>query len=67
MSSEKKPVGFATHLTAGGIAGAMEAVRTPSLPPRDEFLSSDSTHVVLPVMLPTPRHDQGANAALTFG
>ena len=27
MSSEKKPVGFATHMTAGGIAGAMEAVR----------------------------------------
>ena len=23
----KKPVGFATQLTAGGIAGAMEAVR----------------------------------------
>ena len=29
MSSEKKPVGFATHMTAGGIAGAMEAVRRP--------------------------------------
>jgi len=28
MSSEKKSVGFATHMTAGGIAGAMEAVRT---------------------------------------
>ncbi|KAF9645399.1 mitochondrial carrier [Thelephora ganbajun] len=26
MSSEKKPVGFATHLTAGGVAGAMEAL-----------------------------------------
>lgn len=30
MSSEKKPVGFATHMTAGGVAGAMEAVRTLS-------------------------------------
>ena len=28
MSSERKPTGFATHLTAGGTAGAMEAVRT---------------------------------------
>lgn len=25
-SEQKKPVGFATHITAGGIAGAMEAV-----------------------------------------
>ena len=25
---KKKPVGFATHITAGGIAGAMEAVST---------------------------------------
>lgn len=27
-NGEKKPVGFATHITAGGIAGAMEAVCT---------------------------------------
>ena len=26
---EKKPVGFAIHITAGGMAGAMEAVRPP--------------------------------------
>lgn len=25
-NGDKKPVGFATHITAGGIAGAMEAV-----------------------------------------
>src|ERR1700761_1704179 len=28
-SSDKKPVGFGTHITAGGLAGAMEAVRRP--------------------------------------
>jgi len=26
-SGDRKPVGFGTHITAGGIAGAMEAVR----------------------------------------
>jgi hypothetical protein len=26
-SQDKKPVGLGTHITAGGIAGAMEAVR----------------------------------------
>jgi len=30
-NADKKPVGFATHLTAGGIAGACEAVRAPSV------------------------------------
>ena len=30
-AAEKKPVGFATQLTAGGIAGAMEAVGIPPL------------------------------------
>jgi len=25
-NGDKKPVGFATHITAGGMAGAMEAV-----------------------------------------
>ncbi|KAI0067572.1 hypothetical protein BV25DRAFT_1818948 [Artomyces pyxidatus] len=25
-SGDKKPVGFGTHITAGGIAGAMEAL-----------------------------------------
>ena len=56
MSSEKKPVGFATHMTAGGIAGAMEAVRTlcyTPLHPNRGRLSSDLTHLVLLVMLPT--------------
>ena len=53
MSSEKKPVGFATHLTAGGIAGAMEAVRALCYPQT----YTDLTHVVLQVMLPTSRHD----------
>lgn len=53
MSSEKKPVGFATHLTAGGIAGAMEAVRTLAIL---RFLKV-TTHLdldVIPVVLPTP-------------
>lgn len=30
-TGDKKPVGFATHITAGGIAGAMEAVSTDHL------------------------------------
>ena len=29
ISKDRKPVGFGTHITAGGIAGAMEAVRSP--------------------------------------
>lgn len=28
-SSDKKPVGFATHVIAGGLAGMSEAVRRP--------------------------------------
>ena len=63
MSPEKKPVGFATHLTAGGIAGAMEAVRIP--PPKD--LDVGASYVTLPVVLPTPRHDQSTDAALALG
>jgi hypothetical protein len=27
-SKDRRPVGFGTHITAGGIAGAMEAVRS---------------------------------------
>jgi hypothetical protein len=30
-ATEKKPVGFATHIVAGGMAGAMEAVRNSIL------------------------------------
>jgi len=72
MPSEKKPVGFATHLTAGGIAGAMEAVSyaLAALPfPRKTLtiFSSHSTHVMLLVMLPASRHNQSANAAFAFG
>lgn len=65
MSSEKKPVGFATHLTAGGMAGAMEAVRTLCFTPVRR--RSDAAHLVLLAMLSTSRHDQSANAALPFG
>ena len=42
-------------------------VRLTTPPRRHRRLSSDSTHVVLLVMLPTSRYDQGANATLTFG
>ena len=34
---ERAPVGFATHITAGGIAGAMEAV-SMSLPTIATFI-----------------------------
>lgn len=44
-NGEKKPVGFATHITAGGIAGAMEAVRPPDC--------SDAERQVLTPMLLT--------------
>ncbi|KAJ2965702.1 hypothetical protein NUW54_g14029 [Trametes sanguinea] len=36
-AAEKKPVGIATQLTAGGIAGAMEAVRTLSMLPSARY------------------------------
>lgn len=32
-ASDKKPVGFATHIIAGGIAGMSEAVSASSLSP----------------------------------
>jgi solute carrier family 25 citrate transporter 1 len=39
-SGNKKPVGFATHVTAGGIAGACEAVSaTPVFQARVLILS----------------------------
>ena len=66
MSSEKKQVGFATHLTAGGIAGAMEAVRTPSNAPLND-IDVGASDVMPPVVLPTSRHNQGTDAALAFG
>lgn len=59
-SADKKPVGFATQLTAGGIAGAMEAVRN-SLRAR---VATPTDCMRILAMLPTSRYDQGPNAAL---
>ena len=59
-SGDKKPVGFATHVTAGGIAGACEAVRLSTFAAyqlfslRDRFLAG----------LPTSRHHQSPDATL---
>lgn len=41
----KKPVGFATQLTAGGIAGAMEAVRATELLPFTKALRASSSQL----------------------
>jgi solute carrier family 25 citrate transporter 1 len=59
-SSDKKPVGFGTHITAGGLAGAMEAVRHPSAYLQAVFAHQSRNTA----MLPTARHHQGAHAAL---
>jgi hypothetical protein len=48
-SGDRKRVGFGTHITAGGIAGAMEAVRHP------EVLLSNPHRAT--AMLPTIGHD----------
>src|SRR6266404_5102038 len=59
-SSDKKPVGFGTHITAGGIAGAMEAVRRQGAYFRASFPDPRRTTAILP----TIGHYQGAHAAL---
>lgn len=59
-NGEKKPVGFAIHITAGGIAGAMEAVRVPG---RSGSKGQCSRRRSL-VVLPAAGHHQGAHAAL---
>lgn len=41
-----KPVGFATHITAGGIAGAMEAVSQNDLAFRASLTLSSFSYVV---------------------
>jgi hypothetical protein len=57
-SGNRKPVGFATHITAGGIAGACEAV-SPTTTPRASANSSlwPAAH------MPAAGHHQGAHAA----
>lgn len=54
---DRKPVGFATQLTAGGIAGAMEAVSSPFVISRGTQLTPPAAH------LPATRHHQGPDAA----
>ena len=78
-AGDKKPVGFATQLTAGGIAGAMEAVRPPPSfsrrrsvcrrGPRRFNVHPRSRSRPLPLwcsvaMLPAARHHQGSHAAV---
>ena len=77
--NNKKPVGFATQLTAGGIAGAMEAVSPPIHllvvwcrvdTQRDAFSdppSLDAYSCSSTALLSTSRHDQGPNAAFALG
>ena len=68
-SGNRKPVGFATHITAGGIAGACEAVSVFVL------LSCTvvfDTEVVLLCMffvanVSAAGYDQGAHAAVQIG
>lgn len=55
MSSERKPVGLATHLTAGGIAGAMEAVGAFCSPLDISDLTA--AYIALLAMLSTSRYD----------
>jgi hypothetical protein len=62
--SDKKPVGFATQLTAGGIAGAMEAVRL--IIRFGERSRSSIPGSLRLVMLPTAGHHQSPNATVPF-
>lgn len=53
---DRKSVGFATHIIAGGSAGAMEAVRAPPL----ELSRNLGAYIVPLAVLPTFGHDQGS-------
>src|ERR1700691_3147063 len=55
--NNKKPVGFATHLTAGGIAGGIEAVSQKGATKGQEVDN-------ILVMLSTFGHHQSSDAAL---
>ena len=57
-NGNKKPVGFATHIIAGGIAGGCEAVSPMHRRPLLEADSSDPT-----VNMPAARYHQGPDAA----
>ena len=59
-SGDRKSVGFGTHITAGGLAGAMEAVcRLRAL----KIILSKNKHLTT-AMLPTIGHYQSTHAAL---
>lgn len=58
-SGDRKRVGFGTHITAGGIAGAMEAVRHLGTI-KVLLLNSHRTTA----MLPTIGHNKSTHAAL---
>ena len=57
-----KPVGFATHITAGGIAGAMEAVSQNDLAFRASLTLSSFSYVVSQ----PPDHHQGSSRDATL-
>lgn len=59
-SGDRKSVGFGTHITAGGMAGAMEAVRRLRAL---EIILSKNKHLAI-AMLPTIGHHQSTHAAL---
>lgn len=50
-NENKKHVGFATHITAGGMAGAMEAVGYPL-----ELMGCSAKRVSCKAMLPATRY-----------
>lgn len=57
-NGNKKPVGFATHIIAGGIAGGCEAVNTGARQVACGVLTASFT-----VSMSAARHHQGPNAA----
>jgi hypothetical protein len=58
-NGNNKPVGFATHIIAGGIAGGCEAVNTGARQVSYTVLTASFT-----VSMSAARHHQGPNAAL---
>jgi hypothetical protein len=63
-SGDRKRVGFGTHITAGGIAGAMEAVRhLESLPfessPRYSYAANHWTRLKYACSSPSPGAHRG--------
>lgn len=58
-NGNKKPVGFATHIIAGGIAGGCEAVNIEAREAVCSVLTASFT-----VSMSAARHHQGPNAAV---